>query len=160
MDEWKKFKRQNWNAENVVFQTCEWGTIHFSRTEFQKLVGRGKMTYDEYLDLMKDSADKCRKGFELSFYGGGRYGVFKGEIEKVNKTKVCFKRIYIWGMYPDGLCFTEKEDHVWMDKVGFESYHVGDCVGFCAEVYRYIKTGNGKILDYGLRNPEGIEKIV
>ena len=159
MDEWKKFKNQNWNAENVVFHTYEWGTIHFSRIEFKKLVGRGNMTYDDYLDLMKASANKCRKGFELVFYDGGKYGAFKGEIEKVNKTKVCFKRIYIEGTYPDGSFFEEKEDHVWMDKFGFERCHVGDCVNFCAEVYRYVKTGNGKMLDYGLRNPKEINKV-
>ncbi len=36
---------------------------------------------------------------------------------------------------------------------------VGDSVSFCAEVYRYVKTGNGKLIDYGLRNPTGIQKI-
>ena len=62
-------------------------------------------------------------------------------------------------MYSDGTCFEEKEDHVWMEQQGFEDYRPGDCLSFCAEVYKYIKTGDGKALDYGLRNPEGIEKI-
>ena len=55
--------------------------------------------------------------------------------------------------------FDGKEDHVWMDKSGFEECAVGDSVSFCAEVYRYVKTGNGKLIDYGLRNPTGIQKI-
>ena len=46
-----------------------------------------------------------------------------------------------------------------MDQRGFENCQTGDCFSFCAEVYKYIKTGNGKVLDYGLRSPEGIEKI-
>ena len=52
-----------------------------------------------------------------------------------------------------------KEDHVWMDKRGFEKYRVGDSVEFFAEVYRYVKTGKGKQIDFGLRNPEGIKHI-
>jgi hypothetical protein len=46
-----------------------------------------------------------------------------------------------------------------MDKSGFEEHNVGDSVSFDAEVYRYVKTGNGKQIDYGLRNPTGIQKI-
>ena len=46
-----------------------------------------------------------------------------------------------------------------MDKSGFEDHNVGDNVSFGAEVYRYVKTGNGKLIDYGLRNPTGIQKI-
>ena len=46
-----------------------------------------------------------------------------------------------------------------MDKSGFEECAVGDSVSFGAEVYRYVKTGNGKLIDYGLRNPTGIQKI-
>lgn len=55
--------------------------------------------------------------------------------------------------------FEGTEDHVWMDKSGFESFTAGDSVAFGAEVYRYVKTGNGKWIDYGLRNPTGIQKI-
>ena len=84
---------------------------------------------------------------------------FKGQIEKVKPKHICFKRIFISGMYTDGTMFDGKEDHVWMDKSGFEECAVGDSVSFCAEVYRYVKTGNGKLIDYGLRNPTGIQKI-
>ena len=63
------------------------------------------------------------------------------------------------GMYSDGDGFDGKEDHVWMDKTGFEEFNVGDSISFRAEVYRYIKTGNGKLIDYGLRNPIDIKKI-
>ena len=86
----------------------------------------------------------------------------KGQIEKVKSKHVCFKatphnltkrrlrlagtivrrclkRIFISGMYTDGTMFDGKEDHVWMDKSGFEEYAVGDGISFGAEVYRYVK---------------------
>ena len=34
----------------------------------------------------------------------------------------------------------------------------GDCNFFHAEVYRYLKKGNGKKIDYGLRYPSFIKK--
>lgn len=46
-----------------------------------------------------------------------------------------------------------------MDVDGFEEYSVGDSVSFHAEVYRYVKTGNGKQIDFGLRAPTQIERI-
>ena len=62
-------------------------------------------------------------------------------------------------MYDDGMCFDGKEDHVWMPKEGFEIYKVGDCLTFFDEEYRYVKTGNGKRIDFALRNPQRIKKI-
>ena len=60
--------------------------------------------------------------------------------DRLKKSKhVCFKRIFISGMYTDGRMFDGKEDHVWMDKSGFEEYAVGDGVSLGAEVYRYVK---------------------
>lgn len=44
-------------------------------------------------------------------------------------------------------------------KKGIEKYEVGDCLLFFTEPYRYIKTGNGKKIDFGLRNLTGIKKI-
>ena len=63
------------------------------------------------------------------------------------------------GMYSDGICFEGKEEHVWMSITGFEEYDIGDAVSFFAEVYRYVKTSNGKQIDYSLRNPQSIQKI-
>lgn len=62
-------------------------------------------------------------------------------------------------MYSDGLCFNKTEEHIWMDRAGFEEYQVGDRLEFYAEVYEYVKTGHGKSLDYSLRNPEDITRI-
>lgn len=84
---------------------------------------------------------------------------FKGEIERITGKAVCFKRVYVSSMYSDGICFDGKEDHVLIEKHGLEGYVVGDCLAFGAEPYRYIKTGNGKQIDFGLRNLQGIKKI-
>jgi len=121
------------------------------------VVGAGKMSYDEYLAVLKDSQGKQRREFARLFFNIPLS--FKGEIEKKNAKKVCFKRIFTTGMYPDGEMFDGKEDHVWMDKADFEEFQVGDSVQFTAEVYRYVKTGDGNLIDYGLRNPEEITPI-
>ena len=63
------------------------------------------------------------------------------------------------GMYSYGSCFDGKEEHVWMSNAQFEKYKIGDCVSFFAEVYRYVKTSNGKQIDFALRNPENIKRI-
>lgn len=58
---------------------------------------------------------------------------FAGQIERITPKNICFKRIYVSGMYMDG--------------------------EFFAETYRYLKTSNGKQIDFGLRNPSGIKKV-
>lgn len=138
--------------------SSEKGIVFFAPNSQKDVVGAEKMSYDEYLSVQFASLGyDCRSGFANEFFN---YLLeFKGQIEKVNAKHICFKRIFISGMYPDGVMFDDKEDHVWMDKTGFEELDVGDSVSFCAEVYRYIKTGNGKLIDYGLRNPTGIKKI-
>ena len=57
------------------------------------------------------------------------------------------------------ISFPLKEDHVWMSLTGFENYRVGDCLSFEAEVYRYIKTSRGKMIDFELKDPAGIRKV-
>ena len=133
------------------------GNIDFSPDRKADIVGGAKLSYDDYLDIQIQSYGKQRSWFAMCYYN--LPDVFMGCIEKKTKKHVCFQRIYVSGMYPDGDCFEGKEDHVWMDLHGFEDFKVSDCVSFYAEVYRYIKTGNGKILDYALRNPEDIEQI-
>lgn len=134
------------------------GIIFFAPNSREKVVGAEKMSYDEYLDVQLASLNhKYRSGFANGLFNC--LLEFKGQIEKITQKYICFKRISIAGMHPDGSSFDDKEDHVWMDKTHFENFNVGDSVSFCAEVYRYIKTSNGKMIDYGLRNPEGIEKI-
>lgn len=138
--------------------SSEIGCLDFSPTGKLDVVGGEKLTYDEYIDIQIRSSGKQRIWFEICYYN--LPSEFMGCIEKKTKKNICFKRIYVSGMYPDGCDFFEgKEDHVWMDIQGFENFKIGDCVSFFADVYRYIKTGNGKILDYSLRNPQGIKQI-
>ncbi len=134
------------------------GIVFFSPDSQKDVVGAEKMSYDEYLSVQLASLGyDYRSGFANGFFN---YLLeFKGQIEKIKAKHICFKRIFISGMYPDGVMFDDKEDHVWMDKTGFEELDVGDSISFCADVYRYVKTGNGKLIDYGLRNPTGIKKI-
>ena len=137
----------------------DFGNLDFSPSGKEDVVNGGKLTYDDYLDIQIQSYGKQRYWFQMCYYN--MPGRFMGRIEKKSKNKknVCFKKIYVSGMYPDGDGFKGKEDHVWMDVQGFKNYKAGDCVSFYAEVYRYIKTRNGKLLDYALRNPENIERV-
>lgn len=145
-----------YGEENCI--SSESGIIFFAPSSQKDVVGAEKMSYDEYLGVQLESLNHdYRSGFANGLFN---YLLeFKGQIEKVNAKHICFKRIFISGMYTDGIMFDGKEDHVWMDKTGFEGFDVGDSVSFGAEVYRYIKTGKGKLIDYGLRNPTGIKKI-
>ena len=155
MENFNEFKKAHYGAKAVV-QT-EGGMVMFNPDSQKEVVGAEKMTYDEYLDVQIASLGKLRREF-VNLYFNIPMG-FKGEIEKVNKDKVCFKRIFTLGMFFDGGMFDGKEEHVWMKKEGFNELKVGDCVQFSAEVYRYLKTSNGKLIDYSLRNPEGIKVI-
>lgn len=134
------------------------GLVFFSPNSRKNVVGTEEMSYDKYLDIQFASlGHPYRSGFANGIFN---YLLsFKGQIEKVKPKYVCFKRIFIEGMYSDGMMFDDKEDHVWMDRSGFEEFSAGDSVSFGAEVYRYVKTGNGKLIDYGLRNPTNIQKI-
>ena len=119
-------------------------------------------SYDEYLEVQKRSCSKVRQFFEPCYYHvSGLTADFKGQILRFDqrKNKVIFKRIMVNGMYGDGIGFVGKEDHVWIDRTGFESFQPGDCLRFEADIYRYMRKGNGKRIDYGLRNPDNIEKI-
>ena len=132
--------------------------VFFNPDSRKYVVGAEKMSYDEYLDVQLASLGRAnRSGFAKGIFNCTLQ--FNGQIAKVNPKYICFKRIFISGTYSDGMMFEGKEDHVWMDKSGFEDYNIGDSVLFGADVYRYVKIGNGKQIDYGLRNPTGIQKI-
>lgn len=155
MENFNEFKKAYYGTKECV-QT-EGGVVMFDPDSQGEVVGAKKMTYDEYLDVQIASLGKLRREFVNLYFNIPME--FKGKIEKVNRTKICFKRIFTTGMFFDGSMFDGKEDHVWMDKNGFEGYQVGDSVEFFAEVYRYVKTGNGKKIDFGLRNPKEIRRI-
>ena len=134
------------------------GVMVFDEAEIAKIVGAGKMSYDEFLELQWKSMSTWRGGFEKVYFCDG-WASYNGKIQNKTKDKVCFNRIYIKGFYCDGNGFEGREEHVWMDAAGFEKYHVGDCLSFSADIYRYVKTKHGKLLDFGLCNPSNIEQI-
>lgn len=144
-------------GDNIVVR-LGYGNLDFSPSKISNIVAKKVPTYDEYLDVQIQSFGKQRTWFMTCYHNIP--DAFKGRIEKISHGKICFQRVYVSGMFSeDGSFFNGKEDHVWMDLCGFEEFNVGDYVSFFAEVYPYIKTGRGKILDYGLRNPANIQKI-
>lgn len=157
--EWKKLKKEYYRSNTIC--TTDDGTIDFSPEDFEKLVTNGhRITYDEYLDIMWKSGQNVRHSFAECFYSGDGFAQCKGKIQgfTTKKHKVIFKRLHVTGTYSDGLCFNGKEDHVWMNDTEFKNFSAGDNVTFEAEVYRYLKTANGKKIDFGLRNPSYIKK--
>ena len=91
-----------------------------------RLFGRG--CYDEYLDIFIRSGRNVRGWFEMCYHEMPLE--FAGHVWRINKDNICFKRIYVCGMYMDGESFDGKEDHVWMAKDGFSDCQVGDCFSF------------------------------
>ena len=106
--------------------------IDFDPEEFHKTVGAEKLTYDEYLDIQMKSSHEVRAYFKICYYNIPLG--FKGRIERRTKNDICFKRIFVKGMFPDGVCFDGKEEHVWMSNAQFEEYEIGDCVSKQATV--------------------------
>lgn len=159
-ERWEAAKKDFYQMPILVIS--EWGLIDFDPNAQKYLVGGKDISYDNYLELMKNSGHKCRQAFMSAYYDAS-YCKFKGRVEKINrkKEKVCFERIFISGEYDGGGGdgFFDKEDHVWMDLADFPSCKKGDCFSFAADIYRYVKTGSGKMIDFGLRNPESIEQI-
>lgn len=145
------------NYGKRIVQMTEGGSVDFDPEGLKEVVRGEKLTYNDYIDAQINSIGKTHGGFQWCFYNIP-FG-FKGQIEKITDEYVCFQRISIEGMYYDGICADDKEQHIWMDIKGFEGFMPGDCVEFSAEPYRYLKTGRGKQIDYGLRNPSNIKKI-
>lgn len=158
-ERWKKVKETFFGSKLGVI--TEWGLIDFEEAEMRLLKGGEGLTYDSYLDAQKASSGRLREDF-LRVYYDCCVGEFKGRVERINKHKgqICFDRIWIRGWYHGDMeSFDGKEDHVWMDLEGFEEYRVGDCLAFTADVYRYVKSSKGKMIDFALRDPEDIRKI-
>ena len=159
-ERWEAAKKDFYRVPILVIS--EWGLIDFDPNVQKYIVGGKDISYDSYLELMKSSGHKCRIAFMRAYYDAS-YCQFKGRVERIDrkKGKVCFERIFISGEYDGGGGdgFFDKEDHVWMDLADFPSCKKGDCFSFVADIYRYVKTGSGKMIDFGLRNPELIKQI-
>ena len=85
----------------------EYGTIDFDPDSMGDVVGGDKLTYDEYLDILMRSGKNVRGWFEMCYFETALE--FAGQVEKINKDNICFKRIYVCGMFMDGECFNVNE---------------------------------------------------
>ena len=61
-DKWKRLKADYYGKKCTVLS--EWGVIDFDPEQRMEVVGGEKLTYDEYLDIMKESGRKSRHYFE------------------------------------------------------------------------------------------------
>lgn len=158
MENWKNFKREHYGKDTIA--EFGGGVIDFSPDRMKLVTNGAFKNYDEYLEVQMQSCGKSRRYFQLCFYHAVDFS-FKGKIDRFDrkKEKVLFRRIMISGMYGDGIGFRGKEDHVWMDMQPFAEYETGVCLSFEAEVYRYMKQSNGKMIDFGLSAPYEIRKI-
>lgn len=158
MSKWKKFKKEHYGKPYVVKH--EKGYIDFSPDGMKQVKDGENLSYNEYLEIQHDSCEHSRQYFAMSYFDNLMCD-FKGQIDRFDtvKKKVVFKRLFVDGMYSDGIGFFGKEDHVWMDMQPFEDFSAGDCIRFSATIYRYLKTSGGKRIAFGLREPEFIKKI-
>lgn len=157
-ERWKKFVEENSHSGHIV--QSEFGIIDTAKDAMRDVFHGENLTYEEYLQALFNSRNIRRHCFEYCYYSN-TWCDFKGQISRFDKKKgkVIFKRIYISGGFMDGDCYEGKEDHVWMDIGPFEHYQVGDCLSFGGEIYRYLKTRNGKQISFGIRAPFDISKI-
>ena len=157
-ERWKQFVDE-YGKSGYVIQT-EFGIVDTSE-DGKRDVFRGEhLTHEEYLQAIFNSRNSRRTCFEHCYYN---YACcyFKGQINRFDKKrgKVIFNRIYISATYTDGDGYKGKEEHVWMDSKPFECYQIGDCISFGGEIYRYLKTRNGKQIAFGIRKPYNISRI-
>jgi hypothetical protein len=156
INEWEKLKKEFYGKD--ILSAFNGGYIDFSKKGMKDVRKGENLSYDDYLYIQKESCGYTRTYFEMAYYLGECYG-FKGRIERKTHKNVVFKRIMVGGCYNDGIGFYGKEDHAWMSESGFEDYQPGDCLSFSAEIYRYLKTGHGRQIDFALEHPTFIKKI-
>ncbi len=157
MSEWENCKKENYGKDICINYGN--GIIDFLKESMNDVKNGQFSSYDEYLDVQQKSCGHVRRYFEMCYYG--RFDCeFLGRIEKIDNGNVLFSRIMLDGLYDDGTGFYGKEDHVWMSNEDFKDFSCGECLRFAAEVYRYMKHGNGgKLIDYALISPRNIRRI-
>lgn len=157
-ERWKEFVEKYSHSGYLV--QSEFGAIDTTDDAMKNVAGGENLSYEEYLQVLFNSRKIIRHCFEHCYYSNA-WCDFKGRISRFDKKKgkVIFNCIYVSGGLMDGDCYEGKEDHVWMDSEPFEEYQVGDCLSFGGEIYRYLKTKNGKQISFGIREPYDIKKI-
>lgn len=157
-ERWKEFVEKYSHSGYLV--QSEFGVIDTTDDAMKDVAGGENLSYEEYLQVLFNSRNIIRHCFEYCYYSNA-WCDFKGRISRFDKKKgkVIFNCVYVSGGLMDGDCYEGKEDHVWMDMEPFEEYQVGDCLSFGGEIYRYLKTKNGKQISFGIREPYDIKKI-
>lgn len=157
-ERWKELVKE-FSHSGYVLQS-EFGIIDTREDAMKDVAGGENLSYKEYLQALFNSRNNRRYSFECCYYSHASC-FFKGQITRFDrkKGKVLFKRIYIFGALMDGTSYEGKEDHVWMDIKAFEKYQVGQNLRFGGRIYRYLKTGNGKQISFGIREPYDITQI-
>ncbi|HAI92880.1 MAG TPA: hypothetical protein DCM21_10205 [Butyrivibrio sp.] len=157
-ERWKELVEE-YSHSDYHLQT-EFGIIDMSDDAMKDVYNGENLSYEEYLQALFNSRNARRHCFEYCYYSKA-WCDFKGQISRFDKKKgkVVFNRIYISGGLMDGDCYEGKEDHVWMSIEPFADYKEGDCLSFGGEIYRYLKTGNGRQISFGIRKPCDVKKI-
>jgi hypothetical protein len=157
-ERWKKFVEEYSHSGYCV--QSDFGIIDTFENAMKDVHNGESLTYEKYLQALFDSRKIIRHCFEYCYYNHAMCS-FKGQISGFDKKKgkILFNRIYISGVLMDGDGYQGKEDHVWMDSKPFENYQIGDCLSFGGEIYRYLKTKNGKQISFGIREPDDISRI-
>lgn len=156
-EDWNETKKQFYGEQNRWVDE-ENGVIDFSPDGMKTVKGGENLSYDDYLEIQHDSLGHQKESLMFIFVNYDM-GYYKGEIAKITRKNVLFERLFIDAIRPDGTGYESKGSHVWMPRKPFSKFKLYDCVEFDAEVYRYLKTGHGKMIDYGLCNPTNIKKI-
>ena len=155
-DEWKLIQKKYYGKNTWV--SVNDGMIDFSPNGMKKVKGGEQLTYPDYLKIQYSSLGHTKVGLERVFFDA--YSArFKGEITKKIHDHLLFKKLYIDAIDSDLVGYVDSEDHVWMSAKPFNDLKINDCVEFDAKVYRYLKVGHGKRIDYGLVNPKNIKRI-
>lgn len=144
---------------DIVVQS-DFGIVDMSEDAMKDIANGERLSYEEYLQALFNSRENRRTCLEYLYYSNAACS-FKGRISRIDKKKgkIIFERIYVYAIFMNGDDYEGKEDHVWMDIEPFENYDVGDNLSFGGEIYRYLKTRNGKQISFGIRNPFDISKI-
>ena len=89
MSKWKKFKQDHYGKHHVV--KYEKGYIDFSLDGMKQVKGGENLSYNEYLEIQRDSCEQCRQNFAMSYFSNLMCD-FKGQIDRfdvVKKKVVC-----------------------------------------------------------------------
>ena len=176
--EWEWLKKKCYRKNMVALIGS--GFIDFTKASFLTLI-RGCVdkysytndmisrlpNYDAFLDIQRENIGKARADVARIYFDAGSYVVCYGKIQKFShirekRDKVCIEKVTIYNPHSldvDWNLFTGTLDHIWVESCYFEGMDIGDNVKFEATISPYLKTGNGKQIDYGLEVSDDAEQI-